>query len=272
MSPRDTGAAAPAGPGLIEDHALLLRAVREGGRAAAGLFGKSQKSWEKRPGHPACEADIAVDRILREVLIGARPTDGWLSEESEDDSARLKSRRVWVVDPIDGTKTYLKGIPEFAVAASLTIEGRPAAAAVYNPATEELFEASLSGGARLNGAPIRVSETSALEGACLASSRTELKKKLWAARFPETRIEPIGSIAYKLALVAAGRFDGLISLRPKHEWDVAAGDLLIAEAGGRVTTAEGEPLRYNREHPRLPSCVASNGRIHRALLAALKAP
>ena len=252
------------------DHALLSDAVRAAGAIAKRYFRSDQKVWEKQPGHPVGEADIAVNEWLQKQLSGARPDYGWLSEESADGPARLSARRVWVVDPIDGTRSFLKGCTEVAIAAALIEQGRPSAAVVFNPATDEFFEAVRGQGARLNGNAISVSATARLEDARLVSSRTEMERKTWADRFKGNPITPISSIAYKLALVAAGRFDALISLWGKHEWDLAAGDLLVSEAGGHVTTAEGEALAYNRENSRLPSCVASNGRLHDALMAALE--
>ncbi len=269
MNP-DSTPAANAGPmAWLEDHVVLMAAVREAGIIAADHFHNKTPGWEKSPGHLVSEADLAAETCLYQRLCHARPDYGWLSEESEDDPARLSAARVWLVDPIDGTRSFLKGLPEFAVAGALIAGGTPVSAAVYNPATEEFFEARTGGGARLNGDAIAVSTTDRLTDARLLSGRIEMREKAWAERFPDSSVHSVSSIAYKLALVAAGRFDALISVWPKHEWDIAAGDLLVAEAGGRATTAEGAALAYNCPRPKLPSCVASNGLIQDALIARL---
>lgn len=251
------------------DHALLVAAVRKAGALAKRFFDEGQRSWEKRPGHLVGEADLAVDRSLRNALLRARPDYGWLSEESDDDPGRLAKRRVFVVDPIDGTRAFIAGRPEFAISAALIEDGRPVSACVFNPATDELFDAEKDGGARLNGRRLGVSARQSLSGATLLSGRAEMQRKLWSELFPEARIEPVSSIAYKLALVAAGKFDAMVSLWPKHEWDIAAGDLLVAEAGGRVSAADGALLLYNRPRPRLANCVASNGHLQAVLIARL---
>lgn len=254
---------------LREDHALLVEAVRQAGAVALGHFRQKPAEWEKSPGDLVSEADLASEVCLFQHLCRTRPDYGWLSEESDDDIARLSAGRVWVVDPIDGTRSFLDGRPEFAVAGALIVDATPVAAAVYNPATEEMFEALRGGGARLNGAALTVSTAADLTDARLLSGRTEMKRKAWAERFPECSIHSVSSIAYKLALVAAGRFDALISVWPKHEWDIASGELLVAEAGGMASTAKGAALEYNRPRPKLPSCIASNGLIQSVLIERL---
>jgi len=253
------------------EHRLLVEAVREAGAIALRYFEEGGASWEKRPGHLVGEADLAVDRFLRQTLLAARPEYGWLSEEHDDDLARLGRARVFVVDPIDGTRSFLRHQPEFAISAALIEAGCPIAGCVFNPATDELFEAEAGRGARGNGEALEVSARGELKGATLLSGHTELARKLWCERFPESTIEPISSIAYKLALVASGRFDALISLWPKHDWDLAAGALLVEEAGGRVSAADGAALCFNQRSARVPHVVASNGRLHAALIARLAA-
>ncbi len=254
---------------LREDHVLLVEAVRCAGAIALEHFRHEPEEWEKSPGNLVSEADLQSEVCLFQHLCRARPDYGWLSEESDDDIARLSAGRVWVVDPIDGTRSFLDGRPEFAVAGALIVDVTPVAAAVFNPATDEMFEAMRGGGARLNGATLSVSKADKLTDSRLLSGRTETQQKAWAARFPECTIHSVSSIAYKLALVAAGRFDALISVWPKHEWDIASGELLVAEAGGTASTAEGAALEYNRPRPKLPSCIASNGLIQDALIERL---
>ncbi|MEE9301266.1 MAG: 3'(2'),5'-bisphosphate nucleotidase CysQ, partial [Alphaproteobacteria bacterium] len=199
-----TARIAPAqAPSLADDHALLVDAVRAAGRIAARYFRKPQKTWEKQPDHIVSEADIEVDRALHRELTAARPDYGWLSEESEDDLARLGRSRLWVIDPIDGTHSFLKGRPEFTVAGALAVAGEPVVGAIFNPITGEMFEAIKGGGARLNGTRIRVSATRALCDARLIASRTESAQSTLTERLGVREVMPISSIAYKLALVAA---------------------------------------------------------------------
>lgn len=245
----------------------MLDAVAAAGALAMRRFGKEQRVWQKGRAHRACEADIEVDALLHDRLLGARPVYGWLSEETEDDRLRLSSPRTWVVDPIDGTHSYLNGLPEFAVAVALVEAGSPIAATVYNPAKGELFEAIRGGGARLNGEAIRVSTAADPARFSLLVSRSECREDGWPERFSPGTVHPISSIAYKLALVAAGRYDAAGSAWPKSDWDLAAGDLLVNEAGGRVTTMRGYALPYNQPKPRHPTCLAANPALHQALVA-----
>lgn len=259
-------------PALAADHALMLDAVAAAGTLAMRRFGREQRVWQKGRAHRACEADLEVDALLHGRLLGARPLYGWLSEETEDDRTRLARPRTWVVDPIDGTHSYLKGIPEFVVSVALVEGETPIAAAIFNPARDELFEATQDGGARLNGAPIRVSATTADPARfSLLVSRSECREDGWPERFPAGTVHPVSSIAYKLALVAAGCYDAAASAWPKSDWDIAAGDLLVREAGGRLTTMRGGGLPYNRAKPRHPTCLAANPALHTALIDRLAA-
>ncbi len=261
-------AGAPAAD-LRGDHALLRRAVRDGGALALDYFERGFDVREKRPGDPVTEADLAVDAALRKTLMGARPDYGWLSEETEDDPARLGSERVWVVDPIDGTRGFVDGNREWVVSAALVEAGRPVSACIFNPCEDAFYDAFAGGGTRLNGNPVRVAGAERISGAVLASSRNERRRALWRDRFPEAEIRVIDAIAWKLALVAGGSVDGAIALRPKSDWDIAAGDLLIGEAGGAMTTSAGEVMRYNRKSVRQESLVAAGPALHRLLMARL---
>ncbi len=176
---------------------------------------------------------------------------------------------MWVVDPIDGTRAFLKGRDEFTVAVALVEDGRPVLGAVYNPAREEFFEATSGGGARLNGAPIRVARVDHIAGARLVLGRREAGHVKWHDSLGAREVVGISSIAYKLAMVAAGRADATISLSPKSDWDVAAADLIIAEAGGTASQPDGTPLVYNRPRPRNAGVVAANPVLHRLILERL---
>jgi myo-inositol-1(or 4)-monophosphatase len=259
------------GADLEADRRLLRRAVTAAGALALEHFRTGAGHWYKGPGQVVTQADLAVDGLLHEVLIGARPEDGWLSEERADDGSRQRRRRVWMVDPIDGTRAFADGEPEFAISVALVVEGTPVLGAVFNPASGEQFEAERDGGARLNGTPLRISDRRELSGARLLSSRTEMKSRDWRKLVPESEFTTMGSLAYKLALVAAGRFDGLISLRICHDWDLAAALLLIGEAGGRISEAGGGSLQLNKPEPRHEGVAAAGTTaLHRALVTRLR--
>jgi len=255
--------------GRERDHALLMEAVRAAGPIAMGFFRGAVKSWEKNPDDPVSEADHAVNDCLKARLHDARPDYGWLSEETPDDSDRVERERVWVVDPIDGTKAFLRGEPEFTICVALLEGGRPTLAAVYNPASDEFFEATAGGGARLNGAPIRASAADALEHARLLAGRRMFERAGYEGPPAGCSFRFVNSIGYRLALVAAGRFDSCVSLNGKSDWDIAAADLIVQEAGGKVTTARGLPFTYNGRSTRHGSVVASAPALHDKVLGML---
>jgi myo-inositol-1(or 4)-monophosphatase len=259
------------GQELEADRRLLRRAVTAAGALALEHFRAGPGHWYKGPGQVVTQADLAIDGLLHDILIGARPEDAWLSEERADDGSRRRRRRVWMVDPIDGTRAFADGEPEFAISVALVVDGTPVLGAVLNPASGEHFEAERDAGARLNGAPLRIGDRRELAGARLLSSRTEMKHRDWPKLIPEAGFTTIGSLAYKLALVAAGRFDGLISLRVSHDWDLAAAVLLIGEAGGRISEANGGPLVLNKPEVRHQGLAAAGTTaLHRALVTRLR--
>ena len=236
-----------------------LRRIRSALNASREVFarftpGEIAADYKARH-NPVTEADRALDALLRQHLL--RDGEGWLSEESADDRARLDKARVWVVDPLDGTLEFVAGIPEFCVSVALVDNGRPVAGGIYNPATNQFFLGSLGSGVTLNGAPVAASRRNNLEGALILASRSETKRGEWK-RFEHApfRVQPMGSVAYKLALVAAGLADATFTLRPKHEWDVAAGVALVEAAAGFVGAPDGMPLPFNRPEPRLPGLLA----------------
>ncbi len=253
---------------LKQDHDLLLDATREAGAVALRFFRDGVKSWNKKPNDPVSEADMAVDALLRERLVRARPDYGWLSEESESMASR--SGDLWVVDPIDGTRAFIEGKPEFTICVALLRDRRPVLAAIYNPASEEFFEASAGGGARLNGKPIHASGHGSLMEARFLASRRTFERHGWISRTAKADFAYRNSIAYRMALVAAGRFDAAISLTEKSDWDVVAADLLVHEAGGRVAAADGAPLEYGIEKHRHPSVIATGTYIFDDVVDLLK--
>ncbi|MGD9501176.1 MAG: 3'(2'),5'-bisphosphate nucleotidase CysQ [Methyloceanibacter sp.] len=253
-------------PSLEEDYELLKKGTREAGQLALTYFRKPLAVKKKIDGSEVSEADLALDVALKFELHAPRPDYGWLSEETEDDPERLKSSRVWMVDPIDGTNAFLRHVPEWTVSAALVENGVPVLGAVYNPATGEFFHAMRGKGAFLNDEPIAASDKSTLEGAFLIASGGLFKKKIWKEPWPEVKTKWVNSVAYRLALVASGRADATISLSNKSEWDLAAAALLVEEAGGIVTDHRGEAHHYNRPSPRLPSLVASGKALHPLLI------
>jgi len=246
----------------------LAAAVREGGALALKTFRGELKSWTKGSSSPVSEADLAVDALLRERLLAIRDV-GWLSEETEDDPARLQQTDVWVVDPIDGTRAYLAGLPDWAVSAALVRAGRPVIAALYAPASDELFLATAGGGATLNGAPIRASGGGELAGATFSGAKRRLDSL--AALEPRIETAPrVPSLALRLARVAMGALDGTFAAPNSHDWDLAAADLLVHEAGGVMTTLTGQLLTYNRPHPVHGALVAAGGARHAVLLGVIR--
>jgi len=242
----------------MTDLDLILDAAREAGALAVSAREKGLKVWSKDGGSPVTDADLAVDALLKDRLMAARPGYGWLSEETVDDPVRLATRRQFVVDPIDGTAAYLKGKPWFSVSIAVVENGRPIAGVVLAPALDETYAAALGEGATLNGAPIAPSLTTALEGSAMLGDAKMFGHPSWITPWPAMRIETRNSIAYRACLVACGDFDAAIALSPKNEWDLAAGDLICAEAGAALTDHKGRGFRYNRPNPLLPSLVCAN--------------
>jgi myo-inositol-1(or 4)-monophosphatase len=247
----------------------LAASVREAGALALSMFGTPLKNWTKGASSPVSEADIAVDKLLQERLSDVEPGVGWLSEESVDDPARLAARFVWIVDPIDGTRAYIAGLPEWVVSAALVDNGRPVAACLFAPVSDEFFFAVAGGGATRNRAAITVSPGEAFGGTHIAGPKNFLEK-LPAFDPPATIVPRIPSLALRLARVAQGTIDAAIAGGNSHDWDLAAADLLVHEAGGALTTLSGEPLTYNRPEPRHGMLVAAGRDRHAALLKLLK--
>lgn len=218
---------------------------------------------------PVTAADEAADRVLKRIL--PQPGEGWLSEESVDDALRLDCRRVWVVDPIDGTREFIQGIPEWCISIGLLEDGVPVAGGIFNPDTGELVLGSLEDGVTLNGAPVRVTEPSLDAGATVSvlASRSELGRGEWD-RFQSGRFEvrACGSVAYKLGLVAAGRADATWTLVGKSEWDVVGGTALVRAAGGLVTLRDGSEPVFNQPKPVYPNYVAAGTNVGRAAVGA----
>jgi myo-inositol-1(or 4)-monophosphatase len=256
-------------PLLAADRERLSAAVRDAGAVALKFFRGTFKSWTKGTGDsPVSEADIAVNDLLRERL--PVEGDGWLSEESENDPARANARRVWVVDPIDGTRAYIAGREDWSISVALVEAGRPVLAAVFAPATDEMFLATAGNGATRNGAPIHVSAGAGLDGARIAGPK---RLQDWiAGRHPGLIAMPrIHSLALRLVRVAQAEIDGAIAGGNAHDWDLAAADLLVHEAGGLMTQLDGRALDYNRPEPVHSVLVAAGRERHAALIELMRA-
>jgi myo-inositol-1(or 4)-monophosphatase len=251
----------------MTDLDLILTAAREAGALALSARGEGLKIWSKEGGSPVTDADLAVDALLKNRLGAARPAYGWLSEETADDPARLATPRQFVVDPIDGTVAFMKGKPWFAVSIAVVEAGRPVAAVVHAPALDETYAATLGGGATLNGVAISPSDTDDLEDAAMLGDAKMFAHPVWAEPWPPMRVESRNSIAYRLCLVAAGAFDAAVALSPKNEWDLAAADLVCAEAGAVLSDHQGRAFIYNRANPLLPSVVCANRALHPLILS-----
>lgn len=253
--------------GPNDDLALLTRAARIAGPIALRHFRQDPKTWDKDDGAgPVSEADLEVDAALAEVLRGARPDYGWMSEETPDDPDRLDRERVFVVDPIDGTRAFLEGTSAFSHALAVVERGRVIAAVVYLPAQERLYAAALGQGATLNGAPIRVSDAESPAAATILATRPSLLPEHWPGGVPDAERGYRPSLAYRLCLVAEGRFDALVTFRDSWEWDIAAGTLIIREAGGIVTDAGGGAPDFNTPRRQQGGCIAAAPGLHARLL------
>jgi len=233
-----------------------ISSALDAARAVFSRFTPGEIEAEYKAGHdPVTEADTALDLVLREQLL--RPGEGWLSEESVDDLSRLDREQLWVVDPLDGTREFIAGIPEFCISIAYVERGQAVAGGILNPATHEVFVGSLESGVTYNGRRVQVSQLRDLKDAVVLASRSESKRGEWT-QFQNGgfKVRPMGSVAYKLALVSAGLADATFTLTPKHEWDVAGGAALVESAGGFVSTLQGAGLRCNQAFPKISGLIA----------------
>ena len=252
-----------------EDLRRIEAGLRQAAAAIADITPGAVEADYKAPGDPVTEADRRIDAILRRAL--PRPGEGWLSEETVDDPARLDRHRVWIVDPVDGTREFVEGLPEWCISIGLVEDGRAVAGGIFNPAAGNLVLGSLETGVTLNGEPARVSGRAELDGALVMASRSEVRRGEWE-RFQGLgfTVEASGSVAYKLAQVAAGLIDATWTLVPKNEWDVAAGAALVTAAGGEVLTLDAEPPRFNRRKTLFRGFVATPPGLRGPILSLLE--
>jgi len=254
-------------PSKYADILQRISAALEASRAVFARFTPGAIETEYKIGHdPVTEADRALDAVLRKELL--RASEGWLSEESADDPIRLERSRVWVVDPLDGTREFVTGIPEFCASIGFVENGQPVAGGIYNPATDQTFLGAIDAGVTYNGKSAKPSLRTTLDGALVLASRSEVKRGEWKPfENGAFNIRPMGSVAYKLALVSAGLADITFTLTPKNEWDVVAGVALVQSAGGFVSTLDRTPLTANRRNPLLAGLLASGPSLRGPLLA-----
>jgi myo-inositol-1(or 4)-monophosphatase len=246
-----------------------IHSALEAARLVFQRFTPGEIEAEYKSGHdPVTEADKAVDAVLREKLL--RQGEGWLSEETLDDRSRLAAKHVWIVDPLDGTREFVEGVPEFCVSIAMVEDGRPTVGGICNPATGELFLGSLDLGLSYNGKPAQASPRKQIDGAVILASRSESKRGEWT-QFASApfKVQPMGSVAYKLARVSAGLADATFTLTPKHEWDVAGGAALVLSAGGFVLTLDHATLACNNRSPLLSGLVAGGANLKEPLLELL---
>ncbi|GHF20990.1 3'(2'),5'-bisphosphate nucleotidase CysQ [Kordiimonas sediminis] len=244
---------------LIDDERLVRQVTEEAGRIALSYFARDVKVWEKSPNNPVCEADFAVDEFLRTTLMQNRTGYGWLSEETEDQPERLRCGRLWIVDPIDGTRSFLEGGDNWGISVALVQDQKPVVAAFYAPVKNAFYFARAGKGATRNGQPIQISGSIDLCSARMMGDPDAFKaSKYWPTPWPPSMYaEQANSIALRLCQVADGQFDCCVTLRPKNDWDVAAADLIVREAGGLVTTGRECELVFNRRKPLHEHIVAS---------------
>jgi len=253
-----------------QDLVLALDAARAAAEVVRSYIGRNLGVRHKSPDQPLTEADLAADRLLRERLLAARPDYGGLSEETADSEERLGRQSVWIVDPIDGTRSFIAGRPEFSISVGLAVNGTPRVGVIVNPATREVFHAVRGQGAyssEENGDEPHLLRAEPRPGAELVASRSDVKAQWLQEIGRGWTLRPLGSTAYKLALVAAGRAAGYITRGRRSEWDLCAGVLLVEEAGGRITDAKGRPISFNRRDTDVEGVIAAPHRLHAQLLA-----
>jgi len=245
------------------DLALIVEAVRAAGEIAREAYhANTSKVWDKDDRTQVTDADIAVNDYLHKTLTAARPGYGWLSEETKDDHSRHACPRTFVVDPIDGTRAFINRTPNFAVSVAIIEGGKSIAGALYNPLKDEMFEATLGGGARLNEAEIKAGDTNKIEGIRMVGYARKFRRLEW----PDMNCRVVNSMAYRMALVACGQADATVAFSPKSDWDVAAAQLIASEAGAIVTDLHGEEASYDGETTSGNGVICAGPTLHALLL------
>jgi len=247
---------------LTADLELIRQAALDAGALAVAEREAGLKIEAKPGGSPVTSGDLAVDAMLKKRLLSARPDYGWLSEETPDGPDRLSKRRIFVVDPVDGTVAYMKRQPWWCVPIAVVEDGQVVAAVIHAPEVQETYEATRGGGSRRNGAVIRASDAETLDDASVLGDARLIEAPYWDEPWPPLRFEKRNALAYRMALVAAGAFDAALALTPKWDWDVAAGSLIAEETGAVVSDHHGRPWTFNRPDPRQASLVCAAPALH----------
>jgi myo-inositol-1(or 4)-monophosphatase len=245
---------------MEKDLDLARKAAVQAGKVILKYYKSDYEIKEKSYHNPVTTADHASDEVLKNILLNERSQYGWLSEETVDSPDRLTKEYVWVVDPIDGTKEFIEGVPNFVVSIGLVQNGNPILGVLFNPVTKEIFTGLKNSGAYLNGEKINCNKVLKISDMAILNSRSESKRGLWD-RFNNTfgSLKAVGSVAYKLGLIAAGKSDIFASLRPKNEWDICAGNCIINEAGGKLIDLNGKQRKYNQINTLItPGLIAGN--------------
>ena len=234
---------------MIADINLAKEAAIKAGKIILRYYKADYQIEQKGYQNPVTTADKKADEAIKKILINARPEYGWLSEETKDSSIRLNKKFVWIVDPIDGTKEFINGIPEFVVSIALVEYGEPIIGVIYNPVKKEIFVAAKNMGSFFNETKIECTSKEKISEMTILNSRSELKRGDWNDYIDIFgNMKPVGSVAYKLALTSAGKADVFISLRPKNEWDICAGNCIVNEAGGKLVDLRGNKRKYNLDN------------------------
>jgi myo-inositol-1(or 4)-monophosphatase len=254
---------------LKDDAALLLSAVREAGALGLQLSKQGVRHWNKPDGSVVTEADLQIDALLKQRLHGARAHYGWLSEESIDTPARLACERLWVLDPIDGTQSFVNGTDGWCIGIALVEGARPILSVLLRPMVDELYWAVAGGGAYCNSRPLNPHDEATLDNAALLA--TGRAAKILLPYGVKGQNAPQIPLLLRLAFVASGKTDIALSFGNKNDWDLAAGDLLMQEAGARLTDLDGRQMLYNKPQPWQNGMVAAGVQRHRAVLAQLEA-
>jgi myo-inositol-1(or 4)-monophosphatase len=252
---------------LEREEAVAIAAARSAGGIIRRYYATSVEVRDKRGHGPVTAADLDANQAIRSAVSAAFPEDAWFSEETAVSQQRLQRRRVWIVDPLDGTKEFIRRVPEFCVSVALVDSNLPCVGVTYDPVNDRLYVARRGAGLTVNGKPARVSSTADLATARVLASRSEDERGEWDAYRQHARITPCGSVALKLARVAAGEGDATFTLTPKNEWDICSGTLLVIEGGGRITDRYGQALRFNQADPLRSGLIAANAELHDPLSA-----
>ena len=254
-------------PAFGDDLALIEHAVRKAGQICLDAYHRNDaRVWNKSENHPVTDVDIAVNDYLQAELMSARPGYGWLSEETKDDQSRRTCQRSFIVDPIDGTRAFIDRKPGFAVSVAVIEQGHAVASCVFNPLKNELYSARKGRGATMNGAAVRIHDCDLIDGCMMVGYSRKFKR----LNFPRMGYKISNSMAYRIAMVAAGHADATVAFTPKSDWDVAAAALVATEAGARITDLNGVPLSYDGKTTSVRGVICASPALHALLLERVK--